>query len=302
VGIASARLGGPSIHNIGETMSKRPPLGTTGKLALAGNHNPARQLLDCEQRQCDRRDLLSLIGKSSSLAVPSCSGQGTPSRNERYAARVASAEKAHLNVDLLIAGVSTDIRVHGITDVAEKIVFDGDGGKPKPPTSQLDAVDEESDSGMEDDADADDLSGSSGSSGGGARMRSERAARDAAALVTLPVPNVIVEVVPEYFSCCVDTHCRSVDDQTSPRQLCINCNCIAHLACSENLVFQNLVDMEFVVTVGDFTRAAKSRIRATPKSQHSTLFFCFLCMANIKAAKEKKMANMSAPRAPRKTS
>jgi hypothetical protein len=47
--------------------------------------------------------------------------------------------------DVLLAGVSTDIRAHGITNVAEKIVFDGDGGKPKPPTSELDAVDEESD-------------------------------------------------------------------------------------------------------------------------------------------------------------
>jgi hypothetical protein len=82
VGIASARLGGPSIHNKGETMPKRPPLGTTGKLALVGKRNRARQLLDREQRQHDRRDLLSLIGKNSSLAVPSCSGQGTPSRNE----------------------------------------------------------------------------------------------------------------------------------------------------------------------------------------------------------------------------
>ena len=258
-------------------MSKRPPL---GKLALAGKRNHERQLLDREQRECDRRDLLSLVGKNSSLAVSSCSGQDTPSRNERYAARVASAEKARLN-----------IRAHGITDVAEKIVFDGDGGKPKPLTSELDAVDEESDS-----------SGSSGSSGGGARMRSERAARDAAPLVTLPVPDVIGKVVPEFFSCCVDTYCRSVDDQTSPRQLCINCICIAHLACSEKLIFQNPVDMEFVVTVGDFTRAAKSRIRATPKSQHGTFFFCFLCMTNIKAAKEKKMTKKAVPRAPCKTS
>ncbi len=200
-------------------MSKRPPLGTTGKLALAGKRNRARQLLDREQHERDRRDLLSLVGKNSSLAVSSCSGQGTPSRKERYAARVASAEKARLNVDLL----STDIRAHGITDVVEKIVFDGDGGKPKPPTSELDAVDEESDSGTEDDADTDDdSSGSSGSSGVGARMRSERAARDAVPLVTLPVPTVINKFVQEFFSCCVDTYCRSVDDQTSPRQLCIN--------------------------------------------------------------------------------
>ena len=60
--------------------------------------------------------------------------------------------------------------------------------------------------------------------------------------------------------------------------------------------------MEFVVTVKDFFGGAKSRIRATPKSQHETLFFCFLCMANIRAAKEKKMAKKAVPRAPRKTS
>ena len=74
-------------------------------------------------------------------------------------------------------------------------------------------------------------------------MRSEREERDTAeALVTLPVPGVIVEVVvvPEYFSCCVDTHCRSFDDQTSPRQLCINCNCIAQLACSKNPLAEEL--------------------------------------------------------------
>ena len=214
-------------------MLKRPPLGTTGKLALApGKCSHAHQLLDREQRERDRRDLLSLVGKNSSLAVSSCSGQDTPSRNERYASRVASAEKAHLSV------VDTDIRAHGITDVAEKIVYDGEGGKPKPLTSELDAVDEEEyDLGTEDDANADDSLGSSGSSGGGARMRAERAARDAAPLVTLPpVPDVIVEAVPavpDFFSCCVDTYCRSVDDQTSPRQCCINCNGLAHLACSE---------------------------------------------------------------------
>jgi hypothetical protein len=147
-----------------------------------------------------------LVGKNSSLAISSCRGQDTPSHNERYAARVASAEKARLSLSV----DDTDIRAHGITDVAEKIVFDGDGGKPKPP-SELDAVDEEYDSGTKDDADADDSSGSSGSSGGGARMRSERAARDAAPLVTLPVPDVIgeaVPAVPDLFSCCVDKYFR----------------------------------------------------------------------------------------------
>jgi hypothetical protein len=181
----------------------------------------------------------------------------------------------------------TDDHAQGITDVADKIVFDGDGGT-------LDAAD----LGTDDDDNANDssLSGTSGSSGGGARMRSEREERDTAeALVTLSVPGVIVEVVvvPEYFSCCVDTHCRSFDDQTSTRQLCINCNCIAHLACSENFVFQNPFDMEFVVTVKDFTRVAKSRIRATPKSHYGNL-------AKIRAAKEmKKVKKM--PDVPRKS-
>ncbi len=42
-------------------MSKRPPLGTSGKLALASKRNLARQLLDCEQRERDCRGLLSLV-------------------------------------------------------------------------------------------------------------------------------------------------------------------------------------------------------------------------------------------------
>ena len=61
-------------------MSKRPPL---GKLSLASKRGRARQLLDREQRERDRRDLLSSVGKNSSLAASSCSGQDTPSRNER---------------------------------------------------------------------------------------------------------------------------------------------------------------------------------------------------------------------------
>ena len=129
-------------------MSKRPPLGTTGKLALAGKCSRARQLLDREQRERNHRDLLSLVGKNSSLAVSSGSGQGTPSRDERYAARIASAEKDCLNVAL--SAVSTDICAQGITNVAKKIVFDGDGGT-------LDAAD----LGIDDDDDANDSSSSS---------------------------------------------------------------------------------------------------------------------------------------------
>ena len=46
-----------------------------------------------------------------------------------------------------------------------------------------------------------------------------------------------------FFSCCIDRYCHTVDDQMSPRQLCMNCNCIAYLACSEALktvIFSNL--------------------------------------------------------------
>jgi hypothetical protein len=58
--------------------------------------------------------------------------------------------------------------------------------------------------------------------------------------------------------------------------------------------------MEFVVTVKDFTRAAKSQIRATLKSQNGNLFFCLLCMATIRAAKEMKTVKKM-PNAPRKS-
>ena len=191
--------------------------------------------------------------------------------------------------------------------MAEKIVFAGDGGKSAELVSiaELVAGEEESDMGKEDNEDTNDLLGSSRSSGGRARMRRECTARDAAdeALITLPVPEVIVEVgndehssvlldtgeVP-FFSCCVDRYCLAVNDQMSPRQVCMNCNCIAHLACSEALVFQNPVEMEFAVSVRDFTKAAKSRIRVIPKSQHRTIHFCFLCKAYIKAIKVKRMA------------
>ncbi len=71
------RLGGPSIHNKGETMLKRPPLGTTGKLALAGKRNRARQLLEREQRERNRRDLLSLVGLSEIASCAACASMAS---------------------------------------------------------------------------------------------------------------------------------------------------------------------------------------------------------------------------------
>ncbi len=55
-------------------MSKRPPLCTTGKIALAGKRNPERQLLDRKQRERDCRDLAAWRrrgGDGSAVVTPS---------------------------------------------------------------------------------------------------------------------------------------------------------------------------------------------------------------------------------------
>ena len=79
-------------------------------------------------------------------------------RNDRYAPHVASAEKARIHTDLL--AVLTNIRAHGISEVGEKIVFDGDGGKSAKlvPVAELVAGAEESDTGTEDNENTDNLS------------------------------------------------------------------------------------------------------------------------------------------------
>ena len=92
VGIASVQMGEPSIRNKGEMMSKMPLMATSGKLAHAGKRKHAHQLLESTQRQCNCRDLLSSLGKNSSLAVVAAPDKPS-GHNERYAAHVASAEK-----------------------------------------------------------------------------------------------------------------------------------------------------------------------------------------------------------------
>jgi len=90
-----------------------------------------------------------------------CQRPGTVTgHNDRYAARIASAEKARLHAGLL--AVSTDICAHGISNVAEKTVFDGDGGKSAElvPIAELVAGEEDSDTSKDDEEDPDDLSGS----------------------------------------------------------------------------------------------------------------------------------------------
>ena len=145
------------------------PMATSGKLAHAGKRKHTCQVLKSKQRQHDHRDLSSLLGKSSMLAV--VAPPYTPSGyNERYAACVASAENPH-SVHLSAAG-STDIYAHGISNVVEKIAFDGDGGKSKlPPITNLAPIAEHV-AGEEDESD--ELSRSSGYSDGGERIRRER--------------------------------------------------------------------------------------------------------------------------------
>ena len=81
-------------------------------------------------------------------------------RNDRYAPHVASAEKARIHTDLL--AVLTNIRAHGISEVGEKIVFDGDGGKSAELVliAELVVGEEDSDTSQDDEEDPDDLSGS----------------------------------------------------------------------------------------------------------------------------------------------
>jgi hypothetical protein len=56
-------------HNKGLTMSKMPPMATSGKLANSSKRKHARQVLKSEQRQRDHRELVSLIGKNSAPDV-----------------------------------------------------------------------------------------------------------------------------------------------------------------------------------------------------------------------------------------
>jgi hypothetical protein len=72
------------------------------------------------------------------------------------------------------------------------------------------------------------------------------------------------------------------------------------LVCSELLHFQAPVDIDFVVSPKDLTNAAKSRIKAIPKSDHNKIQFCILCQAKIKV-KVKKLARKLVPGAPRKS-
>jgi hypothetical protein len=111
--------------------------------------------LDRKQQEHNCRDLLSLVAKNSSVAI---GPETVTRRNDRYAARVASAEKAHLHTDLL--AVSTNICVHSISDVAEKILFDGDRGKSAKlvPIAELVTGEEESNTGKEDNEDSKDSS------------------------------------------------------------------------------------------------------------------------------------------------
>jgi len=94
--------------------SKRPPI-DGGKNSLAARKKYS-QLQESEQRQRDRAQLLVLVGKQPTPAVPVAPGKPS-STSERYNARVASAEKARSSTST----DSTDLCVLS-GGVAEKIV------------------------------------------------------------------------------------------------------------------------------------------------------------------------------------
>jgi hypothetical protein len=192
VGIGSVQMRNRP-HNKGLTMSKMPPVATSGKLAKASKRKHACQELESEQRQHDRRKLFSSIGKNYAPAV--VAPPLTPSgRNERYTTCIASAEKPH-SVHLSVAG-STDSYVPGISEVAEKIVFDGDGGNSKlPQIAELVPI-AKNVAGEEEESD--EVSGSSGSSGGGERMRREHIGKvSAEAIAIVPVPKETNKALPD---------------------------------------------------------------------------------------------------------
>jgi hypothetical protein len=115
-------------------------------------------------------------------------------RNERYAARIASAEKPR-SVHISVTG-SADSYAPSISEVAEEIVFDGDGGNSiLPRISELVPITKNV-AGEEDESD--EVSGSSGSPGGGERLMRERAAKLSAEAITIvPVPKETNEAVPD---------------------------------------------------------------------------------------------------------
>ncbi len=189
---------------------------------------------------------------------------GTPSgHNKRYDACIASAVKARSSINLTV------IRANSC--VVEKIVFDGDGGKSKmPQIAKLAAGGEESDpiaelaEGEEDGKEDDGGSsgdGSSGSSVGGRETKEGEEDKAVVPKVVLAVPQGKGKPI---FFCCADRLCCYVDDQESNRQLCINCNGVAHLICSENLLLQTPVELGFDVLIKDFNKLAKS-LRPCPR-------------------------------------
>jgi hypothetical protein len=172
-----------SPHNIHkrETMLKRPPI-AGGKIALASQRKKSCQLLESEQQQVrDHADLLLLVGGYSLLAASVA--PGTPSdRDERYAACVASAEKACRSIDL------TAICANSCA--VEKIVFNGNEGKSKMPhIAKLAAGGEESDpiaelaEGEEDGEEDDNGSSGDGSSGSSVGGRETKEGEEDKALV-----------------------------------------------------------------------------------------------------------------------
>ena len=100
------------------------------------------------------------------------------------------------------------------------------------------------------------------------------------------------------FDCAARHLCRESDcrDVTSDEQvLCINCNVHAHKNCSENLLMQTPVDLEFVVKPSDFGRSGKTRFKNIHQSMRHTIFFCILCKEKIHKAKIEAISKRKPP-------
>ena len=110
------------------------------------------------------------------------------------------------------------------------------------------------------------------------------------------------------FDCAARHLCRESDcrDGTSDEQVvCINCNVHTHKNCSENLLMQTPVDLEFVVKPSDFGRSGKTRYKNVPRTMKHTIFFCILCKERINAIKMDAISKRKPPpenaiQAPRK--
>ena len=128
------------------------------------------------------------------------------------------------------------------------------------------------------------------------------------AAIGRPIDDVEASDEAVAFDCAARHLCRDVDrmDVTTDKIVqCIHCNIVAHKNCSENLLMQTPVALEFVVRYSDFCRSGKTRYRNVRQSLQHTIFFCILCKEKFTATKMEAMSKRKPPpditvQAPRK--